>query len=69
MSWGATDDVAEAQAYEEDAHLDSMHQTELAVLRFVHAPVQKLPFEEEQLGLATGLAPIVCWGFARAAEG
>ena len=31
--------------------------------------MQKLPLEEHELGLTTGLAPIVCWGFAGAAEG
>ena len=30
--------------------------------------MQKLPLEEHELGLTAGLAPIVCWGFAGAAE-
>lgn len=46
-----------------------MNQAKLAILRLVHASVQKLSFEEEELGLAAGLAPVVCRGFAGAAEG
>lgn len=46
-----------------------MHKPKFAVLSLVHASVQKLPLEEEQLGLSAGLAPVVSGGLAGAAEG
>ena len=46
-----------------------MNQPKLAVLRLVHASVQKLPFEEHELSFTAGLAPIVCWSLAGTAEG
>ncbi len=46
-----------------------MHKPEFAVLSLVHASVQKLPLEEEQLSLSAGLTPVVSGGFAGAAEG
>ena len=46
-----------------------MNQPKPAVLRLVHASLQKLPFEEHELSFTAGLAPVVCWSFAGAAEG
>lgn len=46
-----------------------MHKPKFAILSLVHASVQKLPLEEEQLGLSAGLTPVVSRGFAGAAEG
>ena len=50
------------------ADLDGMHQPKLAILCLVHASVQKLPLEKEQLSLPTGFAPVISWSLAWTAE-